>query len=118
MTLHTTAPGNRIRALRKRAGITQSQLGDMIGHHQTMIGNYETGKRPLTLQVAREIADALGVPLADLLADEDVPCRPSEAERILLDRYRAAPPAQRLLIERIAAPLRDDDDSPSSLLVG
>lgn len=98
-------PDNRIRSLRKSVGLTQQQLGEAVGLHQTQIGNIENGVRALTFEWARRIAGVLGVSLADLLADADNPWRLTDDERGLIERYRDAEPSQRAIIVRVAEPL-------------
>ena len=98
-------PDNRIRELRKIAGLTQTELGKLVGLHQTQIGNLENGGRNLTLEWARRIAKALDVRVADLLDDQDNPDRLSLEEQELLAHYRSADQAQRAMVQRVAEPL-------------
>lgn len=99
-------PDNRIRELRKAAGLTQTELGEKVGLHQTQIGNLENGDRNLTFEWARRIAKALGVTFADLLSENDNPDRLSGTERELVQHHREAPDHQKELIERVAEPSR------------
>jgi len=98
-------PDNRIREWRKKAGLTQGELGDRIGLHQTQIGNLENGSRNLTLEWARRVAKALSVRVVDLLDENDNPDQMSDEERALLTHYRAADDAQREMVQRVAEPL-------------
>ncbi|WP_082545681.1 helix-turn-helix transcriptional regulator [Sphingomonas sp. Root1294] len=98
-------PDNRIREFRKRARLSQAELGKRVGLHQTQIGNLENGTRELTFEWARRIADALGCLLADLLTDKDNPDRLSEEERELVRNFRAANDSQKALVTRVAEPL-------------
>lgn len=59
--------GERLRAERKRQGLTMRQLGDMCGLHLSAIGQYELDQHNPTIWAAARIADALGVSL-DYLA--------------------------------------------------
>jgi transcriptional regulator with XRE-family HTH domain len=97
-------PDNRIRELRKKVGLTQAELGDLVGLHQTQVGNLENGARTLTLEWGRRIAKVLGVTMADLLPDEDNPDRLGDDERALVSNYRKADPVQRAIVERAAEP--------------
>jgi len=99
-------PDNRIRELRKAAGLTQTELGDLVGLHQTQIGNLENGSRNLTIEWARRIAKALSVTTADILGEQDNPDRLSDEERALVQRYRTAEPAQQAMIQRVAEPMQ------------
>lgn len=106
-------PDNRIRELRKKAGLTQTELGAKVGLHQTQIGNLENGGRNLTWEWARRIARALDVNLVDLVPDKDNPDRLSDHERELVRRYREADEQQQALIERVAEPLRSFTTAPT-----
>jgi len=66
--------GERIKQARKEKGLTQKQLGELLGVTQATIQQYETGNpKPETL---KRIAKALGVPffklrdISDLSDDE------------------------------------------------
>ncbi|MFZ5704934.1 MAG: helix-turn-helix transcriptional regulator [Pseudomonadota bacterium] len=98
-------PDNRIREFRKKAGLTQAELGKAVGLHQTQIGNLENGTRELTFEWARRIADALDCLLVDLLTEKDNPFRLSDEERRLIEHYRTADEAQKALVARVAEPL-------------
>ena len=53
--------GNRIAALRKKAGLTQEQLADRAGLQRTHVGRIEAGRYAVTLEVVQAIAQALGM---------------------------------------------------------
>lgn len=108
-------PENRIRELRKKAGLTQSELGARVGLHQTQIGNLENGGRNLTFEWARRIAAALGVSFADILGEQDNPDRLSPEERELVRNFREAAAEQQALIQRVAEPLEPYNAAPPDL---
>ncbi len=59
---------NRIKRLRKAAGLSQAQLADACGwKSQSRVGNYEAGTREPTLADIATIASALSVKESDLL---------------------------------------------------
>lgn len=64
------ALGKRVQALRKAMGWSQQQLADAAKLDRTYISAVEHGKQNLTLGAISKLADALGVPLAHLLAEE------------------------------------------------
>lgn len=69
--------GQRLRALREEAGMTQAQLAEAMTRqgfefHQTMIGKIERNLRPVTVNEASMLATILGFTLPDLLADPDL----------------------------------------------
>lgn len=103
--IYAMFPDNRIRELRKQAKITQAQLGEMVGLHQTQIGYIENGTRSLTFEWARRIAAALGVAMVDILSADDNPWRLEDGERTLVEKYREADDKQRAIIERVAEPI-------------
>jgi DNA-binding XRE family transcriptional regulator len=107
-------PDNRIRDIRKKAGLTQHELGQKVGLHQTQIGNIENGARPLSLDWARRIADALQVAVSDLLIEKDNPWQLSAEEKALLQNFRHASDAQKALIARVAEPLDGGGDERKS----
>ena len=59
--------GERIRAARKEAGLTQKQLGEKLGVSAAMIGQYETGVRNPKLGTLKKIANALEIDLLTLI---------------------------------------------------
>ncbi|MBF4457743.1 MULTISPECIES: helix-turn-helix domain-containing protein [unclassified Pseudoclavibacter] len=61
--------GKNIRRIRLSRGISQEALGDVVGLHRTYIGSVERGERNITLQTLEGMAELLGVPPMELLAD-------------------------------------------------
>lgn len=59
--------GNRIRALRKRRGWSQEELGARASLHSTYIGGIERGERNVSLLNLAKIAQALQIEMAELL---------------------------------------------------
>lgn len=62
---------NRIQEARKKAGITQTELAVKTGISRGTIARYETTKMEPTLRRAKEIADALGCKVDDLIVKEE-----------------------------------------------
>ena len=61
--------GNRVRALRLRAGMSQEELAERCSLHRTYVGGIERGERNIGLINVYALADALGEPVAGLFAD-------------------------------------------------
>jgi len=59
--------GERLRALRHGAGLTQEALAHQAGLHWTYVGQIERGERNLTLRNVLRLADGLGVEPARLV---------------------------------------------------
>ena len=63
--------GERIRALRIQRGLTQEALALQSGVSRNVLIDVELGKRGLLYERLFDIAEALGVPAAQLLGDGD-----------------------------------------------
>lgn len=64
--------GEKIKAERKKLGLTQIELGERIGVTNRVITSYENGKSfPRTREAYKKIADALNVNVNYLLSDDD-----------------------------------------------
>lgn len=61
--------GEKIKAARKKAGLTQKELGAMLGISQAAIVQFERKDSNMKLDTIRKIADALGVKLYELVDD-------------------------------------------------
>lgn len=63
--------GERIKKLREIKGMTQGELGEIVGVNRSQISNIEKGKRSTTVERQVKIAKALGISVADLYDEED-----------------------------------------------
>lgn len=59
--------GEWIKTFRKEKGLTQSQLGDMLGITPQAVAQYENGKRNPKIETLQKIADALEVNVLNLI---------------------------------------------------
>lgn len=98
-------PNNRVRELRRRAGMSQTDLARAAGISQPAISQIENDTRPLTIDWMRAIARILGCTPADLLSDSDNPDRLESQERELVQNFREADASQRELVRRVAEPV-------------
>jgi transcriptional regulator with XRE-family HTH domain len=64
--------GDKIKDLREQRNMTQGELADLVGVHQSKISHCETGARGISFELAVKIAGALGVKV-DELAPESLP---------------------------------------------
>ena len=62
--------GQRVRALRKRAGLSQEQLALKCGLDRTYIGGVERGERNISIVNIEKIARAIDLSPKDLFEDE------------------------------------------------
>jgi repressor LexA len=60
---------NRIKDLRLERGLTQTQLGEMLGTTSATIQRLETGKRQLTQKWVEKISSSLGVEVSELFGN-------------------------------------------------
>lgn len=63
--------GQRIKEARKEQHMTQKQLADKLGVSYVVICQYENGARNPKNETLGRIANALGIPITDLLFDEN-----------------------------------------------
>lgn len=59
----------RIRELRLEKGLSQEALADSCGLHRTYIGDIERRERNVSIDNIEKIAQALKVPITELLSD-------------------------------------------------
>lgn len=109
--IYVMHPGNRLRHLRKAAGLTQADLAERTGFGQDRISNYENGRRPMRLQEMRALARELNCSVADILSDDDNPERLSEEERQLLEAFRSSSKTARQFLLTSANAVADDHDT-------
>lgn len=87
--------GKRIAEERERLGMTRTEFADLAGVARKSQFNYESGERYPDAVYLQAIA-AIGADVAYVVTGErDGPPPLKAEERVLLDRYRASPPALR-----------------------
>ena len=69
--------GERIKQARKAKGISQRELGAILGCKQQNLAQYENGKRNMNVNSLLKIAEALHVPASSLI-DEPRPATPTD----------------------------------------
>lgn len=84
--------GQRIKAARKAAGMTQKELGDKLGLSFQSIAQWENDLRNPKMETLERIADALDVPLSeicskDLLKNYEILKRHREDHQKTLDTF-------------------------------
>lgn len=99
----------KIRQLRIAKGLSQEELGELVGVKKAAINKYETGRVVnIKRSVLQKLGDVLGVSPADLLDDEE---KPSGSTRINI--YGSIPAG--IPIEAISDVIGWEDISPSML---
>lgn len=95
--------GAKIKEARKAAGLTQKELGAVVGKGESTISEWESGKRSPEVDLLSVIAARLDTSVAALLGEEVQPVvlrevrtvAASDEENLLLQAYRAADPVYR-----------------------
>jgi transcriptional regulator with XRE-family HTH domain len=64
--------GKNIKEMRRRRGLTQEELGKIIGVEKSTISRWESGDRKLNIDHIKNIALVLEIPLGALLSDNDL----------------------------------------------
>ncbi|MCD8570391.1 MAG: helix-turn-helix domain-containing protein [Alphaproteobacteria bacterium] len=82
--------GQRIKALRKQRGLSQSRLAQAIGVTFQQVQKYESGKNRLSVGMLVEISQALQCSVQVLLSAEETGVL-SKAEYSVLSRWRNLP---------------------------
>jgi transcriptional regulator with XRE-family HTH domain len=107
---------NSIAHYRKMRGLTQAQLGELVGVEQPHISRIEKGDEGPPLALFRRLADALKVSLPDLLS----PGR-DQTELHLLQIFRRLPPERKagwLDMAKVAAADLPEQDQETDQTVG
>lgn len=81
--------GNRLRACRNRADISQEALGEIASLRRTEIGLLERGEREPGLSTIIKLASALSVPLHELVGE--IGWKPAHAGRFEFRNLRDVP---------------------------
>lgn len=63
---------NLLRQTRKRANITQTELGTRLGQTQSFVSKCERGERRLDIVEVRDFCHALGIPFSKFVAELDL----------------------------------------------
>lgn len=79
--------GSRLKTLRKRAGLTQERLSELIGVSSHQVQKYERGADKLSTYRLQQIASILSIPIQMLFTDSEI-LPASEQELLLLEMFR------------------------------
>jgi transcriptional regulator with XRE-family HTH domain len=58
--------GRVVRRRRERLGLSQEEFADRAGIHRTYVSSIELGKVQVSIAIAQQLADTLGVPLSKI----------------------------------------------------
>ena len=95
--------GQLIKAARKKAGMTQKELGQRIGTTYQTLAQWENDLRNPKFETLQRIANALGVPVQELIADWSAVDK-EEFKRVFIHGEGLEPPARiAVALERLNA---------------
>ncbi len=80
--------GENIKQLRKNKGLTQKELGELIGVKAITIRKYESNEREPNIETLNKIAMALGVTINDLVKNEEKASNKNSIGIRFLDRSK------------------------------
>jgi transcriptional regulator with XRE-family HTH domain len=72
--------GTVVRRKRLAAGLSQEGLSAAAGLHRTYVGLLERGLRMPSIRVAKQVAEAVGTTVGDLLAEVDAEEMPTKGK--------------------------------------
>jgi len=101
--------GARIAALRRDRGLTQTQLGEMIGVSQQQIVSFEKGRRKVPASALPKLSRALGVTVEELIGVKTKPGKrgPTPKLQRQLERLQQLPRSkQRFITEMLETVLQ------------
>lgn len=67
---------SKLKEARLKAGLPQWKLGFMVGLPETTLSKYETGYWKLPRNVAEKIAEALDVPVEEIVEEKEILAEP------------------------------------------
>lgn len=94
------ALGARIAALRKDHGLTQAQLGELVGITQQQVASFEVGRRRVPVSLLADFAQALAVSLETLVGKTAAPAKRGPAPKLQqqLERLSRLPKSQQKFV--------------------
>ena len=97
--------GERIRKARDEAGVTQDELGGLVGLSRTSITNIERGRQGVQAYLLTRIATVLGRSPGALLPPEE-----AATPAMLSEKVKNLEPRKREWAERVMKSTPEDDD--------
>ena len=106
---------NHLREIRKSRNLTMKELGKMVDVTEAAIGNYEKGRRQMSVEVLLKLGEALDCTVADIIMGDKIPVPKTKDGSYdnLEEEVAQANDRQRELIKRI---LRFSDDQLDAYL--
>ncbi len=93
--------GNKIKELRKKHKMSQSELGSLLGLSYTAIGYYESGKRRVPVAILKKMSEIFNVDMNELMGLNPPDDVLNGDEKAVLELFRQATPYQQEMILRM-----------------
>ncbi len=97
--------GKRLVEMRRRRGLTQKQLGELVGVHISQLQNYENDRSQPTLEVIRKLSLALDV-TADEVVFDKAERQPMVSDKELVRQWESIeelPDEDKQVVKRVVA---------------
>lgn len=107
--------GIKIKLARQAKGMTQEELGEILGVQKSAIAKYENGRVVnIKRSTLKKISDVLGIPPSELIFDEKKETPDEEAEvsenlRLLIDFAKSVPEDKAEMILRVIKSILGDE---------
>ena len=98
-----------IRLYRKKARISQQDLGDKLGVTRNTVVNWEGGKYRPDIDLLLPLCDVFGITLYELFGTEDRSLGISSHEKGLLEYYRQVSPLSQRIVSRMLADILHEE---------
>ena len=90
----------RFRQCRQNAGLTQAEMGDLLGRSAYIVSQYEHGRRDIPLAELETIVEQCDQSLADVFEGHTIPSGQADQARQALTRLDELPPEVREFVLR------------------
>jgi transcriptional regulator with XRE-family HTH domain len=110
------ALGRRLKSLRVRRGLSQTELGMLLGVSFQQIQKYENATNRIRVSQLRRIAEALGVPVMELLeisraeSSEVTDMIDTRTARRLMEAFRGLRSGERRCLAMLAEAMAERDE--------
>lgn len=78
----------KLKTARKQKGLSQAELGKLLGVQAQTVGRWETGKSKPNLETINKLCEALDVPLRYFINEERVDYQLTLEEAFVINKYR------------------------------
>lgn len=109
--------GEKIKAYRKERGMTQSEFGKLVGMSVGVVGDYEKGRRKVSLKIADRVAERTNTNKSYWIDVDEIDIKQFQALRMVIDAlYKVgdidkmgnmSPKAEIMLMDMLKSEVKD-----------